>query len=87
MKISQEAREAAEQWRMTFRYYMDGGCDDEIADLAKDMQSLINSTLERAAGVAGEFKQMGYMSDRERDYCQQHGEEIATVIRQLMESE
>lgn len=87
MKISPEARECA--WRIfgkDNRKDYDDGTYDHHPTL-EAIQSLINSTLEKAAGVADEFKQLGYMSDRERDYCQQHGEEIATAIRQLMESE
>jgi len=39
--------------------------------------------LERCAKVAEDHKALGYMSDRERDYCIQHGEEIAEAIRSL----
>lgn len=38
---------------------------------------------ERAAEVADNHVAMGYMSGRERDYCHQHGDEIAELIRAL----
>lgn len=92
MKISPEAREAALRLagfdsEDDLIYWGRSSHHQKVDGVAAAMQSLINSTLEKAAGVADEFKQLGYMSDRERDYCQQHGEEIATAIRQLMESE
>lgn len=37
---------------------------------------------EECAAVAEGHKALGYMSDRERDYCHEHGEEIAAAIRQ-----
>lgn len=36
---------------------------------------------EQCAKVAEQHKALGYMSDRERDYCADHGEEIAASIR------
>lgn len=41
------------------------------------------AALEEAAKVAEEHKATGYMSDRERGYCHDHGDEIATSIRAL----
>lgn len=37
--------------------------------------------VERCARIAEQYKALGYMSDRERDYCHEHGEEIATALR------
>ncbi|WP_293966035.1 hypothetical protein [Sphingomonas sp.] len=38
---------------------------------------------ERAAKAADDHVATGYMSGRERDYCHQHGDEIAELIRAL----
>lgn len=56
-----------------------GECDDDRLVLA--FAKAIAEERERAARIAEDFKATGYMSDRERDYCQAHGEEIATAIR------
>ena len=40
-----------------------------------------NRMLEQAAKIAEGHEPTGYMSDRERDYCRDHGQEIADLIR------
>lgn len=88
MKISQEAREAAEQ---LFYLACDGG--DKV-HLEEVMQSLINSTLKRAAGVADMLaKQLADAENAGNDEAEEawhggcaHGcKRAATAIRQLIE--
>ena len=43
--------------------------------------------LRQAAEVASAHQPTGYMSDRERDYCRDHGEEISDAITALMGDE
>ena len=74
MKISQEAMDAAEQ---LFYLACDGG---DKAHLEEVMQSLINSTLERAAGVVEEH--WGNSSAAAHKVTVRS---IATAIRQLIE--
>lgn len=81
IKITQEAKQAAECLKtyLSIRGLKDG-------QIERSMQALINQTVERCAKVAEEYKQMGYMSERERDYCQQHGEDVAEAIRTLKDN-
>lgn len=41
--------------------------------------------LEEAADIADQHIALGYMSGRERSYCHEHGDEIASAIRALKE--
>lgn len=49
-----------------------------------DLRSALEvETIERCAEIADSHVALGYMSGRERDYCHQHGDEIAEKIRAL----
>jgi hypothetical protein len=57
--------------------------DDVLAAMLQFADAEAAAMRERAAGVADNHVAMGYMSGRERDYCHQHGDEIAELIRAL----
>jgi hypothetical protein len=49
-----------------------------------DLRSALEAeTIERCAAIADSHVALGYMSGRERDYCHEHGDEIAEKIRAL----
>lgn len=74
MKISQEAREAAADFADWQEFFSE--CD--VDQLARAMQSLINSTLERAAAEADAADMRGFRTGEAQTY-------IVTAIRQLIE--
>lgn len=89
MKISQEARDAAALVERQVLYAMHPDLAPRVAQMTIDgkrdkcihvqaMQSLINSTLERAAGVADAADMRGFRTGEAQTY-------IVTAIRQLIE--
>jgi hypothetical protein len=57
--------------------------DQIIATLPPINRDAVLEALEKAAQVAENHGPLGYMSDRERDYCRDHGGEIAEQIQAL----
>ena len=78
MKISPEARDAAMRFDHSRRGTSTFDAVD-VAELTTAMQSLINSTLERAAGVA-------YVTCAETRHVTL-GDKAATAIRKLMDGD
>jgi hypothetical protein len=55
--------------------------DAILAHIASTTAAAVQAETERCAAIAEGFEPTGYMSDREREYCRQHGEEVAEAIR------
>lgn len=80
MKISQEAREAAAEWAFLFF------AGQAKSEFEAAMQSLINSTLERAASIADNHADMNAGSNDEYVNGIECGcMSVAAAIRQLIE--
>ncbi|WP_333571352.1 hypothetical protein [Sphingomonas sp.] len=66
-----------------------------LANLAQDVGQALQSShttgytqgLRDAAEKAEAYEPLGYMSDREREYCRDHGVEISTAILSLIPKE
>lgn len=90
MIISSEAKEAVASYFVHESYGTIILDSDRmrVDHLATAMQSLINSTLERAAGVADYYADMNAGSrDPFVNGCEVGAESVAASIRQLMETE
>ena len=86
LKVEQSDRDAAAEY-----YYRSGGSPNIGRDILagkKDAGFRVQAfakyreaIMERAASMAEQHEPVGYMSDRERSYCIDHGQEIADIIR------
>ena len=86
LKVEQSDRDAAAAYADTairmigYAAKVQAGERDD-SQLVQAFAAYREAIMGRAASMAEQHEPVGYMSDRERSYCIDHGQEIADIIR------